>query len=448
LMVVRGDGALIAASIARERPIETILSGPAASIAGAGWLTGETDALVSDIGGTTTDVCLLRGGKPSIDPLGARVGPYRTMVEAVAMRTTGLGGDSEVHLTEGLKTELWLGPRRLVPVALLASQWPALVHAALDAALSQSATGEFDGRFVLPLWRGAAPAGLAEREGAIAGRLQSGPRTLADTVRTRLEFPALMRMVSRGLVMISGVTPSDAAHVLGQLDSWDGEAATKAVKLFARRRNGRGDMIAADATAMAMAIVDQLKAQTIDCLLEAALAEDSHDWKDEAPEVLARHPLMRAGLDRHEGVVRIAASIGVPVIGLGASAPNYYGSLGERLGTTMVLPEHAGVANAIGAVVGQVAMHVEGSVTSPGPGRFVAHLPTGPRSFGDKDAAIAALQSALAAEATERSRLSGVDEVRLSTETYLSEVEVEGQPMFIEARLKVTAHGRPRIAAD
>jgi len=87
LMVVRGDGALISADQARARPIETILSGPAASIVGARWLTGADHALVSDIGGTTTDVAVLRDGRPAIDPEGARVGPWRTMVEAVAMRT-------------------------------------------------------------------------------------------------------------------------------------------------------------------------------------------------------------------------------------------------------------------------------------------------------------------------------------------------------------------------
>ena len=99
LMVVRGDGALMSSAQARERPIETILSGPAASLVGACWLTGAETALVSDIGGTTTDVALLRDGRPAIDPAGAQVGPYRTMVEAVAMRTHGLGGDSEVHFT-------------------------------------------------------------------------------------------------------------------------------------------------------------------------------------------------------------------------------------------------------------------------------------------------------------------------------------------------------------
>ena len=445
LMVVRGDGALVSAELARDRPIETILSGPAASIAGASWLTGESDALVSDIGGTTTDVCLLKDGKPAIDPMGARVGEFRTMVEAVAMRTTGLGGDSEVHLLDGLKTGLRLGPRRLVPVALAARDYPDLVHEALDGWLSQDAVGEHDGRFAIPMWQDTVPEGLTGREGAVVERLIAGPKRLADCARTRLELPALTRLVARGHVMISGVTPSDASHVLNRLESWDAMAARKAVTLLARRRNGRGDRIAAGPEALAEAIINQLTAQTVDCLLEAAFAEDSRDW-GASPEALARHTLMRAGLEGHAGVVRIQASLGVPVIGLGASASSYYGAVGERLGTRMVLPEHAGVANAIGAVVGQIAMHVEGIVTSPGPGLFAAHLPEGPKRFIDRDTALAALEASLTEDATERARLAGVEKMRISTERDVTEIEVEGQPMFIEAKLRVTAQGRPRIA--
>ena len=70
-MAVRGDGALISQEQAREKPIETIFCGPAASIVGARWLTGASDALASDIGGTTTDVALLKKGCPAIDPMGA-----------------------------------------------------------------------------------------------------------------------------------------------------------------------------------------------------------------------------------------------------------------------------------------------------------------------------------------------------------------------------------------
>ena len=55
----------------------------------------------SDIGGTTTDVAVLDKGRPRLDPEGATVGGFRTMVEAVGMRTFGLGGDSEVALEDG-----------------------------------------------------------------------------------------------------------------------------------------------------------------------------------------------------------------------------------------------------------------------------------------------------------------------------------------------------------
>ncbi|MDG1117724.1 MAG: hydantoinase/oxoprolinase family protein [Flavimaricola sp.] len=444
MMVVRGDGALVSAALAREKPIETILSGPAASIAGASWLTGEQDALVSDIGGTTTDVCLLRDGRPKIDPEGARVGPYRTMVEAVAMRTTGLGGDSEVHLLEGLEGGLMLGPRRLMPLSLLAVTHGALVHRTLDRALSMDAAPDGVGRFVVPLWS-KVPPGLDAREAAVAARLADGPLAWSDAVRSRVEAPALGRLVSRGFAMIAGVTPSDAAHVTGTLASWDGAAAEKGLALFARKRSGRGERIAEGAGPMARAIIDQLTAQTVTCLLETAFAEDGRDW-GLSPAALARHGLTTSGLDRHRGVIETELRLGVPVIGLGASAASYYGAVGERLGARMVLPAQGGVANAIGAVVGQVAMVASGTVTGSGPGTFTSHLPSGPVSYTDRDAALEALEVALEAEASDRARLAGVEEIRLSISREIKEVEVEGQSMFIEATIRVTAQGRPRIA--
>ena len=443
LMVVRGDGALVSAALAREKPIETILSGPAASIAGASWLTGESDALVSDIGGTTTDICLLRDGRPAIDPQGARVGPYRTMVEAVAMRTWGLGGDSEVHLTAGLEGGLRLGPKRVMPISLLARDYPQVVHKALDLALATGLPSEDGGRFVVPVWN-EMPEGLDAREEAIALRLVNGPLKLGDAVKSRMEGPALSRLVARGQVMMAGITPSDASHVLGRVDAWDASAAEKALRLFSFRRKGSGDRVAESAEALAAKIIDQLTRQTVACLLEAAFAEDNSDWAD--PAGLADHPLTLAGLDRYQGVVSMSLNLGVPVIGLGASAPSYYRAVGERLNTRMILPEHAGVANAIGAVVGQVAMRASGTVTSPGPGIFVAHLGAGPQQFGGRDEAIAALTSELQADATARARAAGVEEIRIKAESEVREVEIEGQPMFIEAAVRVTAQGRPRIA--
>jgi hypothetical protein len=119
--------------------------------------------------------------------------------------------------------------------------------------------------------------------------------------------------------------------------------------------------------------------------------------------------------------------------------------VGTLLGCPTILPDDGGVANAIGAVVGQVAIHAEGTVTSGGAGAFRVHLPDGPTQFGDKDSALAALRLALTQQATEQAIASGVEEVRITESLNLREAQVEAQTMFIEATLRITARGRPRI---
>lgn len=445
LMVVRGDGALISSAQARERPIETILSGPAASIVGARWMTGADHALVSDIGGTTTDVAVLRDGRPAIDPAGARVGPYRTMVEAVAMRTTGLGGDSEVHfLSEGLQGGVTLGPKRVLPVSLLAVEAPDVVLPTLQAQLRSVTPGDFDGRFVRGV-AGQVPQGLSEREDALLARIGAAVHPLGDVLRARIEQGALKRLVERGLVQIAAVTPSDASHVLGRVSVWDSGAAEMALRLFGRRRTGAGVMLAEDPAVMAQMIVDQLTDQTVLALLETAFEEESDSFG--APsDVLARHVLMQRGLGGHRGLTRIETGLNVDVIGLGASARSYYPAVGEALGTRMILPEHAGVANAIGAVVGQVTMRRAGTITSPSEGKFRVHLADGPQDFGDQAEAITALEEVLCAQAKAQAKAAGAVDIQVNVTREVQTAGVEAREVFVEAVVTVEASGRPRVA--
>ena len=146
LMVVKGDGSFSKFEVARSRPVETVLSGPAASLAGAAFLAGTQTALVADIGGTTTDIALLQNGA-RLKPDGALVGGWQTMVEAADIRTCGLGGDSEVRpVSRGTGGGLTLGPRRAVPLSLLARQWPAAkekLAAQLDIAVPMATDGRF-----------------------------------------------------------------------------------------------------------------------------------------------------------------------------------------------------------------------------------------------------------------------------------------------------------------
>ncbi len=445
MMVVRGDGALISADQARERPIETILSGPAASIVGARWMTGVDLALISDIGGTTTDVALLRDGRPAIDPAGARVGLYRTMVEAVAMRTSGLGGDSEVHfVAEGLAGGVTLGPRRVLPVSLVAVDAPGVVHDTLDAQLRSSTPGEHDGLFVRAV-AGQTTEGIGTREAALLERIGEVVHPLGNVLRSRVEHGALKRLVERGLAQVSGVTPSDASHVLGKVDVWDADAACKALLLFGRRRTGAGNALSSDPEIMAQMIIDQLTHQTSLALLETAFAEEETGFDTPPPE-LARNVLMQRGLGGHKGLVRLETGLQVDVVGLGASAQAYYPAVGERLGTRMILPEHAGVANAIGAVVGRVTMRRSGTVTSPSEGKYRVHLAEGPQDFGDQDKALAALESILRAEALHAAQAAGAADIQVQVLRNIRTAGVEAREVFVEADVTVEASGRPRVA--
>jgi len=419
LMVVRGDGALVSAGFARLRPIETILSGPAASLVGASWLTGLADAVVSDIGGTTTDIAVLAGGRPRLDPQGAQVGGWRTMVEAVGMTTHGLGGDSEVHVSPvGLKTVIQLGPRRVVPVSLLAAEHGSLVHEALDRQLATDQPRDLDARFLVApaIPR---PAGLEAGDIQILDLLADGPRAADDVLRTRLMRTALKRLVARGLVLVSALTPSDAAHVLGIHGDWDRGAALKAARLFARQRGNDGRPVAPAPDELARRIVATLIRRSAELVLDAAFAEDGFEQAEPSRSFLAR-----AALDHHSALVLPRVTLTAPLIGLGASAPTYYPAVAEMLGAENAVPEHADVANAVGAVVGRVRIARSATITCPAEGRFRALLPEGARDFAGFDEARAAAETALGALARAAAADAGAAEVHVTHAAEIRDAEV------------------------
>ncbi|HUV32811.1 MAG TPA: hydantoinase/oxoprolinase family protein [Devosiaceae bacterium] len=441
LMVVRGDGALVSAEFARLRPIETILSGPAASLVGASWLTGRPNAVVSDIGGTTTDIAILSGGKPRLDPQGARVGGWRTMVEAVGMTTHGLGGDSEVHLAAiGLKTRIELGPRRALPVSLLASQYPGIVHPTLNRQLGSDRVGDLDGRFLV-VHDQSRPAGLAATDIEILDALADAPQPADVVLRNRVLQTALKRLISRGLVIVSGLTPSDAAHVLGIHAEWDASAAEKAARLFARQRGNDGKIVATGPEQLAQRIVDTLVRRSAELVLDAAFAEDGFEQAEPSRSFLAQ-----AALNGHSRLLRPRLELTAPLIGLGASAPTYYPAVAALIGAENAVPEHADVANAVGAVVGRVRIARSVTITCPAEGRFRAHLLDGAVDFASFAAARAAAEAALDAATRAAAAEAGAAEVHVTLAADIRDATVEGKSMLVEATITATATGRPRLA--
>jgi len=442
LMVVRGDGALMSSAEARLRPIETILSGPAASLVGARYLTGLDEAVVSDIGGTTTDVAVLEGGRPKLAPDGANVGGHETMVEAVALRTFGLGGDSEVHIDDrGLEAKITLGPRRLLPLSLLAATYGDSVLSTLDMQLRATHAGRHNGRFAVRISMDeTSSGGLQPQERALLARLGSTPVALNALLAMNSQRAVLDRLVGRGLVHLSGITSSDALHVLGQQDQWSVEAARLGLVIAARRKNGAGRQIAATAEDLAGQIVDRLTCQSAEVVLSACLAEDGAEAIDPSVSLAVERALKRT-----PGIVRFSIALDRPLVGLGASAPVYYPAIADMLGAESVIPADADVANAIGAVVGHIRVAATVTVTSPEEGLYVI---TGAGEtatvVGEANALDAARQRAVFA-ARDKARQEGAVDILISIEEEILAPEVEGTRKLVEARIIATATGRPRM---
>lgn len=110
--VLKADGGTVSLDGALEKPVETILSGPAASFMGMIALCpqDQSDRVLLDIGGTTTDIFFLMGGDAVFEPEGIEIDGRKTLVRAVFSQSIGVGGDSHVRFENNA---LKIGPRRL-----------------------------------------------------------------------------------------------------------------------------------------------------------------------------------------------------------------------------------------------------------------------------------------------------------------------------------------------
>ena len=110
LYILKADGGTMTIELAQEKPVETILSGPAASFMGiSALLPTDKDAILLDVGGTTTDIFFLADGVPLFEPLGIKIDKYNTLVRSIYSVSIGIGGDSSIEVEDG---ELLIGPRR------------------------------------------------------------------------------------------------------------------------------------------------------------------------------------------------------------------------------------------------------------------------------------------------------------------------------------------------
>ncbi|MEK9925723.1 MAG: hydantoinase/oxoprolinase family protein, partial [Alphaproteobacteria bacterium] len=339
LMVVKGDGSLLHSDFARTRPVETVLSGPAASLSGAAFLAGTDTALIADIGGTTTDIAFLHNGAPRLRAEGALVGGWQTMVEAAEIRTCGLGGDSEVRaITRGRTGGVSLGPRRAVPLSLMAMDHPEIIDV-LEKQLALAVPMPTDARFVFPIMPDGVPNWLTRSETRLAERaIECGPTSVAEIAATQLALGAVDRLISRGLLGLAAFTPTDAAHVLGTFTDFNNKAAKLGASLMARQKNGRGEPIAEDAKMIAQITLSELHRRSALALMDAALAHDGAGEGQASTNPLLA-PLFDSAQSEDKKLVNISMQLGTNLVALGASATTHYPPLSKLLGVEVAVPE-------------------------------------------------------------------------------------------------------------
>jgi N-methylhydantoinase A len=120
--ILKADGGTVDISQSVEFPVQTILSGPAASIMGIlSMFDRREDAIALDIGGTTTDIAIFADGVPLLEAFGVTINGHKTLIRGLNTKSIGIGGDSRVKLENN---QIIIGPEREGPAAAFGGHYP------------------------------------------------------------------------------------------------------------------------------------------------------------------------------------------------------------------------------------------------------------------------------------------------------------------------------------
>lgn len=346
LMLVRGDGSLIMAENALDRPIETMLSGPAASMIGARYLTGLQDAIIADMGGTTTDTALIHEGLPRISENGALVGGFLTRVKAVDIRTVGLGGDSHIKYFPKERL-LTIGPQRVIPLCVAAEEYPHVLDELTALIHFNVSNTKFQPTELLTLTRkGREDTSVIPRK--IHEKLMEGPHSMVY-LGQRLKFnPTFMSVDTwkeSGLVQICGLTPTDFKVWRGQADVGVADASCLGVELTCKICHIEAEQLYAD-------VILKLNKMIGGILFEEAMGNRKGFAE-------CRRFLENEVFDAKRPGYDFDIKLNLPVIAVGAPVQAYYPEVMERLKSELIIPKNSHVANAVGAITGQIIETVE-----------------------------------------------------------------------------------------
>lgn len=463
LMVVRGDGTLMSDEFAAHTPVETIHSGPAASAIGGRFLSNLDNALVVDVGGTTTDIALIVDGQVTISEEGAIVGEYKTAVKAANLLSIGLGGDSHIALNQ--EQEIAVGPERVVPLAYLAQQYPQVgkrLHVLSRRMWAQATPDWLEYWFLM---REPQESLLqTAQEKALVAFLRDGPQPVPEIVK-QLKVLHVAQIGARELLRQeiigkAGLTPTDLMHIEGRYAPWDAEAAFVAWDVFSRYQyqdpvTVRQQVWRQITEMIVRAIVTFLSGETLipspSNALRAGFVNSAHRGQRKDANRVRGSPGGDSGgqwffynsLYNTHPQLETRFRLRQPLIGIGAPAGLFLKEVADALHTDLILPQHHQVANALGAIAGsvmvteQVLIYPQLSSSGLEVLGYYVQTSEGRQKFEQVDAALAYARVLSQERALGAALRSGADNPQVVVEQLN-----EGLDTF---RIRAKAMGNPRL---
>ena len=408
VVIVRSDGSLMSEDFARLHPVETLLCGPAASALGGCALSGAADTIIVDMGGTTTDIALTRDHRPVLSEDGVRVGKWNPCVDGLYIKTFGLGGDTAIHYHEG---HLILEEYRVIPLCVLASRYPYVLDTLRQLEEDEIRHTRFLHEHYLLNRSIEGSARYTEEEQTLCRALADGPLSLrdaADAVGKDLYTLKPERLLKEGVIQLCGLTPTDIMHLRGEFDRFDAEASRLAASFVARNL----DLTVEE---LCSAVYEQVEKRMYINIVRALLEQkDPHYRKDGISPVLDRfieesYALARSG--DSGGLLSVSFRTDFTLLGIGAPTHVFLPRVAALLGAKAVIPPHAEVANALGAIVGNVdataAVEVRPSFSLDSPTVYTVFAEEENRSFDSREEAEAFAQAEACRLAEAKARRRG-----------------------------------------
>jgi N-methylhydantoinase A/oxoprolinase/acetone carboxylase beta subunit len=253
------------------------------------------------------------------------------------------------------------------------------------------------------------------------------------------------RLVAERLVLRAAFTPTDALHALGRLDLWDARASQLGAQILA----AQGRRTIQD---LCGAVVEGVSNRAATALVSKVLSDEAHlpDWEGEPTAALL---LQRALDDGHDGSLAFDLSLRQPVVAIGAPVEAYMPRVAERLHTRLIIPTHAEVANAVGAVAGGVVQRQRVLIAPLEEGETLRlHLPQEVYDLpsGDLDEAVVYARAQMVPWMERLARQAGAVQVEVQMARKDREVVVKagwGDRLYLGTELTFTAVGRPSPAS-